>query len=294
MSQFSQNEVVIFLHLAKTAGSTMFDIVQRQYEPHDIYTVGYTSEITERTFRVLSEAERGKYPLVNGHMRFGLHEYIPRPCRYFTVLRDPVERIVSYYYFIQRAPKHHSHDRIMVEGMSLQEWVACDDFWELDNGQMRIMCADEDVPVGGCTEDMLRRAKENLAQEFAVVGLTERFDETLLLLRREFGWKELFYKRRNVTATRPTVADVPQAAIDAIVERNWMDIEMYRFAQELFDEQVKKAGRLFQLELVWFERQNTFFQEHGSFSLMQALENRYGTRSLRVFLQNKVGEMLRK
>lgn len=40
---------------------------------------------------------------------------------------------------------------------------------------------------GQCSPEMLESAKKNL-QDFAAVGLTERYNETLILLKRAFNW----------------------------------------------------------------------------------------------------------
>jgi hypothetical protein len=48
--------------------------------------------------------------------------------------------------------------------------------------------------------ETLERAIRNL-RSCAVVGLTERFDETLLIAKKTFGWRMPFYENFNVTST---------------------------------------------------------------------------------------------
>jgi len=67
-----------------------------------------------------------------------------------------------------------------------------------------------------------------------VVGLSERFEESLALMKLRFGWKLQRYSSFNVTRTRPRKADIPQSTLDLIAERNSFDISLYECAANLF------------------------------------------------------------
>ncbi len=92
---------IIFLHIPKTAGFTLQKIIERQYPPQSIYTLEPSNELESiREFQSLDPAQRAKTRLLKGHLNMGqkLHEYLPQPVTYFTILRDPVERVLSHYY----------------------------------------------------------------------------------------------------------------------------------------------------------------------------------------------------
>src|SRR5262249_36225491 len=92
---------------------------------------------------------------------------------------------------------------------------------------------------GRVTPSMLDRAKSNLAR-FAVVGLTERFEESLILLHRVFRWPLHRLPAHNVGADRPHRADVGKEALKAIEDRNRYDRDLYRYACELFERAAAK------------------------------------------------------
>ncbi len=165
-----------------------------------------------------------------GHFWFGLHEHVSRPSVYVTALRNPVERVLSLYYYTR-----------LQDSISLDQFVAEPPFREIDNDQTRRI-AGVDPEIGECTPEMLATAKENL-RRFAVVGTIERLDDTLALLRRRFGWRSPFVSEpRNVNPDRPPLSTLPAATVAAIRARNELDWELWRYASELMDEELKRAS----------------------------------------------------
>jgi len=247
---------VIFLHIPKTAGTTLHRIIERQYPPESTYTFSQNHSYDD--FQRLSDAQKAEIRMLRGHMIFGLHELMPGPSTYFTLLREPVERFISDYYYVRNTPEHPYHDFVTSRDLSPEEFIESKVARIIaDNGQTRSL-SDEwwTLPFGECTEQVLDQAKKNLREHFAVVGLVERFDETLLMLRRAFGWQDIYYVRENVSARRPAKDELPQAILDLIAEQNWLDLQLYEYAQELFGEQVRQQGPLFPLEVKRFRWAN--------------------------------------
>jgi hypothetical protein len=180
-----------------------------------------------------------------GHVHFGLHEYLSEPATYMTMLRDPVDRVVSHYHFVKTMPSHYLHTRLMANGHTLYEYAVRDRTMELDNDQVRWLCRrpHQDVPVGKVSRDMVEEAKWNLANAFSVVGLQERFEESLACLSEAFGWADVRPpERKNVTKERPTLRQIPDDTIRAIRDVNRYDIELYDFARGLFEKQLNRLG----------------------------------------------------
>jgi hypothetical protein len=74
---------------------------------------------------------------------------------------------------------------------------------DFDNGQVRRLCGD-DFAFGACSPAHLARAKDNLSR-FAFTGLTERFDETVLLLASKLGWTSTLYVPKLVNRHRAAI-----------------------------------------------------------------------------------------
>jgi len=229
--------VVLFLHIPKAGGSTLGEYVYNQccapntsddnplnagvaYLDYG-FIKGPTLTIPEHVVNLLG---RRDLRAVIGHFWFGLHEHIVQPCRYITLLRDPVERVVSLYYFTK-----------LQETMSLEEFARNPPFTEVDNDQTRRI-AGVNPPVGECTRETLEHARENLRRHFDVVGTTERMDETLALLNMKFRWnRDVVSFPRNVNTARPKSSVLTDEAIEAVHARNELDYELWQYASELLD-----------------------------------------------------------
>jgi hypothetical protein len=264
--------VLLYLHIPKVGGTTLSNCIHYHCgaaEPHKAeadpdypgtymfhegvyyFWKGFFKEpdlaVPEYVRRALA---REDLRAVVGHFWFGFHQYVRGPWAYATMLRDPVERTVSLYAHLV---EHGFPRPLPYGGMSLREFATNPPFREVDNDQTRRL-AGEEPELGRCTRAMLGRAKENLRRHFRVVGVTERFDETLMLLKAAFGWTQsLRYYPRNQTRDRPATSSLPPDTADAIRGRNELDLELYRFAQELLEDAVASRGAAFRDELASFQ-----------------------------------------
>src|SRR5438132_4137052 len=237
MAVANTTEALIFLHIPKSAGTTLNRLIEWEYSLFEMYSVDpvFFRWLRARLWR-LPQRRLKKFRVFKGHMPFGLHELLPQSATYITVMRGAVERVISAYYFMSNYMLHPNYWKFRREGWTLEDFVRRS---PRENVQTKMIAgADYDAP---CTAETFLRAKENL-QHFSVVGLTERFEESLALMKLRFGWKLDSYSSFNVTRTRPKKRDLPQSTLDLIAERNRFDIELYECAAKLFEEAIDKNG----------------------------------------------------
>jgi hypothetical protein len=256
----TDDRTVIFLHIGKTAGSTLRQVLKRQFPSSQALTIRARRRPRTDTiadFARLPEEDRLRPRLIMGHTVYGLHDGVPRPCTYITMLRHPVKLTHSQYRYVQRTPSHHHHDA--VKNLTLEEYLASKISFEMDNSQTRAIAGDLGTPVGECTDEMLERAKRNLDEHFSWFGLTERFDESLILLRRAFDWRDVRYVSRNVARTR---AELTAAQRELLEHTNRLDMELYEYAQRAMDAGIA-AEDVFAKELERFKRANHRYRTWG-------------------------------
>ena len=230
------SDTLIFIHLYKTGGTTLNRIIEWEYKTSRICSVEPTwwqwsyQRITRWSPRRLAKME-----VFKGHMPFGLHRLIPRPANYVTVLREPVERAISDYYFARRF-KPHRHHRAALQ-LSLEEFFLQK---HEHNLQSRILAGPDSHELfpSVCDAGTLAAAKDNLARRFIVVGLTERFDETLALLKVLLNWKVRRYRSFRVADNRVAQHQVAPKTLALIHEKERFDIALYDYASSLFEKAI--------------------------------------------------------
>jgi hypothetical protein len=175
-----------------------------------------------------------------GHFWFGIHRHVAHPWTYITLLRDPLERVASLYWHLR------THEEAK---QTFDEFLEAPPYREVDNDQTRRISGQE-PPLGHCTRAMLETAKDNLRRHFAMAGVVERFDESLVLLKRRLGWeRDVLYRPMNTTPDRPPASSLPARTRDGILRWNELDQELYDFAVRLLDEMVSAQDPSFHDEV---------------------------------------------
>jgi hypothetical protein len=134
-SNIGGKPTLINLHIPKTAGSTLDRIIDHEYGPSTVFSI-YQPRAREAMAGLteMSEAQRTNIRVLRAHGCLGMHEFFRPPVIYFTMLRDPVERIISHYYFVRRSSRHRFHGTVTSQNMSLKDYVCHGASKELGNG----------------------------------------------------------------------------------------------------------------------------------------------------------------
>lgn len=233
---------IVFLHVPKTAGRTLRSSLFLSFSEQDSIHVDALDKPLAEAMGEISLVRRERARLVWGHLPYGIHRYIPRPCEYVTVLREPISRVTSVYKYILRTEEHVLHRALIDGSISLEEYVDSDiDAGQTVNSQTRQLSGLQFEALG---REALADAKEHLGN-FLVVGITERFEETFALFRRSAKLRVPVYITTNVSPP----FEPSKRAIDLIRERNQLDLELYNFALELFRHQISRHQTLFRSEV---------------------------------------------
>ena len=238
LKKINKKGKVIFLHMPKAGGTTLRQLFYDQYnhlKPGQVYTINRTKETYK--FINLSEREKKKIEILIGHMPFGLHEELSSGFKYVTFLRNPLERVLSAYSYNRE--KHYSdvYDLINDEKLSLKSYLDKNIEPWLNNAMTKHLygCTQEEF-MQECTEEMFQKAIENLNEHFSFVGITEMFDESLVLLKDILAWDTPRYEKLNQTGKKTCLSDLSEETINRINELNKYDIRLYQIALKQFKE----------------------------------------------------------
>ncbi|MBU8879974.1 sulfotransferase family protein [Bacillus sp. FJAT-29790] len=237
------DKLVIFMHIPKTGGTTLESILKKQYQEFELVhtrRLGFWgAKAPEINF---PKDKIQKLQCIRGHFPFGIHEQFPKAFTYCTLLRDPVERLISLYYFLLIDKRNKMYRK--AKNLSIKQFMESDRFKiQTVNMQTR------QVSGGGVPD--LDLAKENLKNYFSVVGITEMYNESLFLMSQELGWSKLdsFYKKDNVTPNRLTKDQLSEDVINIIKKNNELDMELYNFAKQALKEKINQLDDASKLKL---------------------------------------------
>lgn len=237
------------MHIPKTAGTTLHQIIRQQYGEEHIFRayigIGAATlqeHIDNLQSRLAEEnTQDQEIKLILGHVGFGLHEILGRDLTYITFLRHPLDRLISWYYHQQRIPHAKYHQAC--QSMGIKELITRFQPIPTDNHQTRFIAGDSlreklglpnTISYGCCNQTLLDQAKENLRKYFLVVGIQESFDDSLGLLQNSLGWQNISYVTENVGNNKQII---DQSEIDFLQACNYWDLQLYEYAKELFDQQ---------------------------------------------------------
>ncbi len=256
---------IIFLHIPKTAGTTFRQqVLDRVYKNENCFHINRRNNPVEEFLKLDSQAKRNLL-LITGHLQYGFHGYLDEDCRYITFLRDPIGRIISHYNFTKQ--NKLINKEIIQKNLTLKEYALSDLSPELDNGQTRQLSG-LNVPINKIDQNVLNAAKINISKHIDI-GITEQFDESLILLKEKYNWQGfLLYYKENVSRKKRSVV-IDDDTIEAIKLRNRYDVELYNWCVQLFDEELDKVEILHR-KLIIFKTVNWFYSYVWGFPMLSA------------------------
>lgn len=237
---------IIFMHIPKTAGSTLHQLFHLNYRKEQIYTLGITGAPTEGSFidrhtasvanfHSLTKQEQSEFKVVLGHMPYGLHRAFESDAQYITFLRHPISRILSHYNFVKESPRHYLHDKTKNEAKTVADYVERLKSKELNNGMLRCFLGKDHqkIPFGGCRREMIEVALERIEKRFVAVGIQEYFEESISHLCTVNDWKTSEIKARNVSKSQYS-KDLKNSEVESILRYNSLDLLLYEEIRKKF------------------------------------------------------------
>ena len=244
---------LIFLHVPKCAGSTFLSILNRQYPHLNHFDIKLLSPDELNISELISQPEKKikQINLIKGHQTYGLHKHLIGNSSYISFVRDPVERISSLYHYVKNIPDNRFYSVIHKHKLSLKDFVQKLEDPGINNTQL--------FRIGGIPEEpeeiQLQQALRNVEKHFPVVGVVERYDESLMLLKNYFKWNWPYYSVVNKNKKKSSKTVSPDIE-EFIREKNQGDLKLYKAMEKRLDEQIKNSSENISKQLKRFNAIN--------------------------------------
>lgn len=223
----------LFLHIQKTAGTSIIHLA-RQYYGSNLTSHGDCWNGRPQDFQEVG--------FVSGHIGYQFAKPLMQDRFSFTFLRDPVERILSMYYFCRgRNPDEfdiyrRAHELNFPDFLEAAQWDPCikKNIWNNQVWQLAHGYAHQDNRTIGDFDptELLDLAKQHLL-DFSYVGFTETFDtDAHTILKHLSIPTPLHIPKLNDLPSRPHSELLSPSVLNLLAELTALDKQLYLFAAE--------------------------------------------------------------
>ena len=240
--------MICFTHIPKTGGTTFRHVLINNYSWRHIDFPEYRKVIVEPTNFPFNSFILKQIKSLSGHwlrysddMRFSFPNI-----KLVAFLRDPISRIISLFFHIQRYENPN---------INFGEWVA-ENYADpvLNNHQTRFI-------AGCCNFD---KAKSILANGYFFVGSTDQFDKSLLLFKKMLGNNiEVGYEKKRASKKNKWVILNDSKNIDALeklYQYNKLDFKLNDYVNNfLLPNYQGKYGEVTENDIDEFKKFNNIF-----------------------------------
>jgi hypothetical protein len=192
-------------------------------------------------YDALGDERRARLCCVMSHLAGYLLPALDRPVDALVLVREPVDRTLSYYHAKQRRRASRSFRPLEeIYADAAQDRLSLErDHWEqFFNWQSRCLLSiyhdvtSLSVSSGPPADaEVWRERLRDMVNRVFVVGVQDLFADYVDLLAERFGWRA-FVPRSKVNPERPPASEVPPELRETILAWNWLDAELYDLARQ--------------------------------------------------------------
>ncbi|XP_047139333.1 galactosylceramide sulfotransferase isoform X1 [Hydra vulgaris] len=278
--QCSPDKNIVFLKTHKTASSTVTNILNRYADLHELTVALPSMDNTRfdwpRKFHWssvdLQRLDGTPANILSNHARYNRDQMkliMEDNSKYISIIRDPVSQFESSFYYFE-------FDKIL--GLSkipnpIEEFLKYPDEYLYNftilmgdlPDTLNLLQSGMFYDFGYDFMDLedtkgIQRVLKTLENEFQLILITEYFDESLVLLKKELCWQtdDILYIKQN---QRLKKGNLTAHTKQRIQQWNRADVMLYQHFNETFWRKIKDYGDSFWEDVNEFKKENKKFEK---------------------------------
>jgi hypothetical protein len=145
-----------------------------------------------------------------------------------TLLREPIDRMVSHYFFVKQDKGNYLHDRVMKSEIGLEDYANSKLSDELQNWYTTHFTGWSAEDVESHPEEALRLAVKIVRQRYDIIGFQDDLTSAAEKLKDAANLRQPFVNQvRNSTRDRMGVQEIAESERNAIARANAVDIKLF-------------------------------------------------------------------
>jgi hypothetical protein len=204
----------LFLHIPKTAGSSLSTELSRELAPyrniHIDYTkkdVGRPTQIQDAVDRFLSDATTTRFRSASGHITM----------QHAAQIRSAIPRTKAFTFLYQRTPLHPPYKEFIAKFPRIEDYVTAP---QSQDKMYRFLVGDRKTP--------LQEGLDRIGREFTFVGTVEKYPMSFNIIFRLFGRDVMPEQHKRPTPkTEDNQVEETTELRELILDVNKLDTGLY-------------------------------------------------------------------
>ena len=228
----TNTDKLIFLHIPKAAGSSVNIFLEvagkylkkyyyhcnvRNYNP-SIKIIENWQGASQTAFEIPLDI-RNKINFLSGHFIFGVNQIFESNCKYFTVIREPIDRELSSINYIYQNGQFN-------KGENIEQYLLN----VLDNPQVKMLAGSKYMHKT-CNDEIFSLAVKNLEKHFLLYAPAEKTNELLQALIGIYDLPNFSYYQSNITKKK-LLNKIDSNLEQKLLDYHTYDSKLYKLVKE--------------------------------------------------------------